>query len=155
MDVVERVHEEVGIDLIAQIFQLLLQILTLQLLQPLAVVAAAEVALDAEVGAKHQDEHNDGQDVALADDGRWRIALAHLGKRSVEWWTLTIHSPWRLVEVRLLMSVRLFHRRLVSHGLVFHRPLEVRPAVALEKHECRDDDGHDGNIDDALPLMHQ
>ena len=54
VDIVEGVHEEMGIDLIAQILQLLLQVLVLELGQSLAVLATAKIALDAQVGTKHQ-----------------------------------------------------------------------------------------------------
>jgi len=47
MDIVQRVHEEVRVDLVFQIFQLLLQILLLQPDELLLVVAMLEVVLDA------------------------------------------------------------------------------------------------------------
>ena len=81
MDVVECIHEEMRIDLIAQVLQLLLQVLLLQFGQSLTVVATAEIALDTQVGTKHQDKQDDGHDVSLANEGRRSVATMHLGTR--------------------------------------------------------------------------
>ena len=70
MDVVECIHKEMRVNLVAQIFQLVFQILLFQFGQTFTVFAAAKIALDAEVGSEHQDKHHDGHDVALASDRR-------------------------------------------------------------------------------------
>ena len=70
VDVVERIHEEVRIDLVTQVLQLLLQILVLQFGQALPVFKSTIKTFDAEVGAKHQDEHDDSQDILFPHDGR-------------------------------------------------------------------------------------
>ena len=84
MDVVEGVHQEVGVDLILQILQLLLQVLTLQFGQSLRVAAVAEVVLDAQVEAEHEQEDDDGHDVVLTDeDGRAAVVLGPVGLGAV------------------------------------------------------------------------
>ena len=51
MDVVECIHEEMGVDLVFQILQLLFQILLLQSEQFLLIVARLEIVLHAQVHA--------------------------------------------------------------------------------------------------------
>ena len=83
VDVVERIHEEVRIYLVAQVLQLLLQILTLQLDQPPTVVATAEINLDTKIHSEHHHQHYHRHDVALADDDRGCLTIAHLRARPV------------------------------------------------------------------------
>ena len=66
MDVVQRVHEEMGVNLIFQILQLLFQALLLQMDKFLLVVARLEIQLDAKVHAQHQDEHDDAEHIVPA-----------------------------------------------------------------------------------------
>ena len=159
VDVVERVHEEVRIDLIAQVFQLLLQVLTLQLSQPLTVVATAEVTLDAEVGSKHQDEHHDGHDIPLADDGRCMMMAHLLRKRTLSevrrCGSAGVREFSKLGHISLLRSSVSPHLCPSYRRLVTHRSLEDGAAVVLVNHKCRDDDGQEGEIEGTLPLMHQ
>ena len=65
MDVVERVHQKVGVNLIFQILQLLLKVLFLEKGKLLLVSALPEIEFHAEVHAKHEDEDDEGDDVVL------------------------------------------------------------------------------------------
>ena len=96
MDIIERVHEEMGVDLITQILQLLLQILPFQFCQPLLVVTTTEIILRAEVCAKHQNEHHQGQYITFANDGRRHMVPTHTMLRFV---------VRRLVERGLMLAV--------------------------------------------------
>ena len=51
MDIVQGVHEEVGIDLVFQILKLLLEVLMLQLCHLLSVASMTEIELYAQVHA--------------------------------------------------------------------------------------------------------
>ena len=70
MDVVQRIHEEMRINLIFQILQLLFYILLLQLRQLSLVVTAFGISLYAQVHAKHQYENHRRHDIMFAHDGR-------------------------------------------------------------------------------------
>ena len=151
VDIVERVHEEVGIDLKTQIFQLLFQILLLQLSQPFAVFAAAEIALDAEVGPKHQDEHHNGQNIALTHNGR-----RHL--RTVVWtvfWTVfrtraMLTRPIRLTEGRRFVSAHLVHRRFEAHGRTTGRTTGALISRKANQHSC-----HNREVQHPLMFVYQ
>ena len=72
------------VNLIAQILQLLPEAFTFQFRQTPLVVATAEIALDAEVNTKHQNEHHDGQrhqeEAPAAQDAPGGPAVLHVGE---------------------------------------------------------------------------
>ena len=79
MDVVERVHEEVGVDLIAQILQLLGQVLPLERRYLLPHVVLLEVELHSEVESEHEEEHYSAHHVGLSEEQGRSVA------RSLRW----------------------------------------------------------------------
>ena len=96
VDIVQRVHQEVGVDLVFQILQLLFQVLLLELLQPLAVATLLEVEFDADIHAHHQQEDDDGDDVVLTHEESgplaattvWAILEAGIPVRTVVAWLI-------------------------------------------------------------------
>ena len=101
VDIVEGVHEEVGIDLVFQIFQLLFQILLLQVVHFLLVAALLEVELDAEVHAAHEDEDDEGDDVMLAHDQRGALPVC---SRTIEVAVLEVRGRGGLRSSSIIMS---------------------------------------------------
>ena len=79
MDVVERVHDEVRINLVAQVIQFLLQALLLELGQVLFLLLALAVGLHAQVGSHHHNDEDEHGDVVPVDGrtplGRRRLHL--------------------------------------------------------------------------------
>lgn len=79
MDVVERVHDEVGVDLVTQVIQFLLEALFLELSQMLFLFFVLVIDFHAQVGAYHHDDENEHIDVVPVDGrlafGRWRYHL--------------------------------------------------------------------------------
>ena len=105
VDVVQRVHEEVRINLVAQILQLLFQILLLQPQQLFLVATRTEIELDAEVHAEHQYKDYDGYDVVFADEYGWapiRSLAVEIG------WGLVAEPSVHGLEISLLHRVRLW-----------------------------------------------
>ena len=79
MDIVERVHEEVGIDLCLEILQLARHPVLLKQHQLARRVLAPEVDLHPKVHAKHQHQHKQAPQVDPLHDARRRDAqLPHL-----------------------------------------------------------------------------
>ena len=141
------------VNLIAQIFQLLLQILMLQLREPLTVVTAAEIAFDADVYAKHQYQNHDGQDIVLAYDERRAVAfLKAWGQRP-------------LIKVRVARKFQIFRNARKFRSIRIIRPLQplmwwtavgsLGSAGALIYGEQRDDHSHNGEIHHTPVLIHQ
>ena len=73
MDVVEGVHEEMRVDLQTQVFELLCEVLPLELLHALVVFATLVIDFYAKVGYEHEDENDDAEYVVLANDGGWQV----------------------------------------------------------------------------------
>ena len=90
VDIVQRVHQEVGIDLVFQILQLLFQVLFLQLLQPFAVATLLEVEFDADIHAHHQQEDDDGDDVTLSREERWMLVASVILEARLPAWAVIV-----------------------------------------------------------------
>lgn len=102
VDIIQRVHEEVRINLVFQIFQLLVQILVLQLLEFLLTLILLEQQLDGDIHAKHKYENNDTDKVELVDDERTTM---------MTWWRTHLV---RIIDAHsLLLLAYLFHSHLI------------------------------------------
>ena len=106
MNIVESIHQEVGIDLIAQILQLLLQTLLLKLLQLLLITPLAEIEFYAYIHAQHEDEEEKCHGIVLIHQfQRWPDAFVVMRR-------LPVHSvplEWciRLPKIRVSRSVKM------------------------------------------------
>ena len=78
MDVVERVHDEVRVDLVPQVVQLLLEALLLELGQVFLLFLTLETVFHAQVGTNHHDDNEKDRDVVLVH--RW-MALGRAWRR--------------------------------------------------------------------------
>ena len=67
MDVVERVHDEVRVDLVTQVAQLLLEALFPELCQVFLLGLILVIGFDTQVRAEHQDDNREHRDVVLID----------------------------------------------------------------------------------------
>ena len=66
-----------GVYLILQVLQLLLQVLFLQQLQLALVAARAEVELGTQIGTEHQYQYQCAHNLMLADNGGWGVSTFH------------------------------------------------------------------------------
>lgn len=78
MDVVERIHQEVGVDLILQVLELLLKVLALELGQTFAIFPMAKIVFGTEVHTNHQQEDDGGSHVVLTDGAMGIAGTAQL-----------------------------------------------------------------------------
>ena len=112
MDVVQRVHQEVRVQLVLQVLQLLLEVLFLKSGHLQLVTALLEVELDTEVGKEHQDKDNDGRQVVRTELERRPFAIGLAGRPlAVEHWRAVVVSHFRrtVVTAHHRRTVPLFH----------------------------------------------
>ena len=151
MDVVQRVHEEVRVDLVLQIFQLLLQVLLLQGDELLLVATGLEVELDTEIHAEHQHQDDESDDFVLTKHagmslshglpvGTFALGMVLNGLLvGAHAWCVFLDGRW-LVDKEILLRRTVVHSFVRHHLLVLGHvarpfPHVVRPALALVEHE--------------------
>ena len=153
MDVVQRVHEEVWVNLILQILQLALYVLAFQNKHLLTVAVGLEVEFHTDIHAQQQNEEQAVHDAALGEqqrESRWH--LVWLGTSGL--------LEGRALVVALLIGFLSYGWR---HFVVyFHAWAEVRPAtlfamtaIAVEEHEHRNETSRRCQVESLSLLVDQ
>ena len=147
------------IDLIAQVLQLLLQVLFLKFVQPLLILALLEIQFDTHVHAQHHDEDETGHHVVLSEEERRRsLTLPMMMPPHVRPEIFFFReSPRRVIPVEAL--VRGLHgvEIVVPHGwtMLFHGRrltlfLEIRAKRALQQRKTARQHGNRAEIEQTL-----
>ena len=115
MDVVERVHEEMWVDLILQILQLLFEILLLKAQQLLLVVTVFEIKFHAQIHATHEDGDDDGNDVVFGYEDRRTVGTMRTELRLfIKRWGLVVEGVVQRSSLVILHESCIMH----LHGFI-------------------------------------
>ena len=115
MDVVERVHVEMRINLILQISQLLTERTAFQLAHLLLVLQVLEVELHTEVHAEHEYHHHQLEKMRQSDTYRRPVVVVSVHHPPL---SVTLHLPavFRIEFVRTVDAVAMHPWRTVPHA---------------------------------------